>query len=138
MSLGSQLYPLHPNHQQCYHHQKHHSIQNRPPANPPPGDGEGTKNEESYHLSIIPVELDTQLLHKMMEGCTDRQTIMNCGGASDRVEHLNAGGSPDSKVIHYQWEEHIPCSLNKSPVPGIFLHYTPQSCKTQVKGENVL
>ena len=130
MSPGSQLYPLHPNHQKCqqrHHHEKHDSIQNRPPANHPPGDCEGTKMKN--HLRIIPVELNTQSLHKMTEGCTDRQTITNCGGASDRVEHLNAGWSPDSKVIHYQWEEHTLCSLNKSPVPGIFLHFTPQSCK---------
>ena len=81
------------------------------------------------HLSIIPVELNTQSLYKMIEGCTDGQTITNCGGASNRAEHLNAEGSLDSKVIHYQWEEHTPCSLNKSPVVSIFLLFTPQSCK---------
>ena len=130
MSPGRQLYTLHPNnHQKCqqhHYHEKHHSIQNRPPADHPLQvrvKGPKMKN----HLSIISVELNTQFAPQD-DGrmyYLNRQTITNCGSASDRAENLNAGGGPHSKVIYNQWEEHTPCSLNKSPVSGIFLHFTP-------------
>ena len=71
----------------------------------------------------------------MTEECTDRQTITNCGGVSNRAEYLNAGGSPDPTTSG----KNTPSAASKSLLYQASFPFHPSKLQTQgEKAECVL